>query len=124
MITAHTLLAKLDTMAPTFLRVGVAGVFLYFGISQITGPEAWVTWIPDFVLEYSPVSDVALIQINAVYEIVAGTMLLVNWHRRLAALLRGGHLLHIALMMNFGPLMVRDLGLTVATLYLAMKKTP
>lgn len=124
MVDTEKFLTKLDAVAPTFLRVGIAGVFLYFGISQIIAPEDWVSWLPDFVMEYSPVSDVAIIQLNAVYEIVAGTMLLVNWHRRLAALLLGGHLLHIALMMNFGPLMVRDLGLTVATLYLAMKKTP
>lgn len=117
-------LEKLDSYAPTVLRIGMAAVFLYFGISQVSAPENWVSWLPDFVVNMSPVSDVTIIYLNGIFEIIMGTLLALNFYRRVVATVLGLHLLHISLLMNFGPLMVRDLGLTVATLYLAMKKTP
>ncbi len=117
-------LEKLDSYAPTVLRVAIAAVFLYFGISQVSAPENWVSWLPDFVVKLSPVSDVTIIYLNGIFEIITGTMLALNYYRRIVATLLGLHLLHISLLMNFGPLMVRDLGLSMATLYLAMKKTP
>jgi len=115
---------KLDSYAPTVLRIGIAAVFLYFGISQVSDPESWVSWLPDFLVTLSPVSDVTIIYLNGIFEIVMGTLLAFNYYRRIVATILGLHLLHISLLMNFGPLMVRDLGLTIATLYLGMRKTP
>ena len=104
---------------PLLLRVGLATVFLYFGISQLLHPEAFVGWLPKEVsmLPFSPRTFVVL---NGGFEVFFGTLLLAGLFTRVSALLLGLHLFGITLSIGFSEIGVRDFGLSVATLALVL----
>ena len=104
--------------APT-VRISLALVFLWFGTQQLVSPGEWVGLLP----YWAPVSlfDDAetLIMLNGWLEIVLGTMLLVGFATRFAAIILGVHLFCIAIAMG-GATGVRDLGLALATLSIVL----
>lgn len=98
------------------LRVSLSLVFLWFGISQVYSPDAWVTFVPEFLSRIIPASTIVLI--NGSAEILLGLMMISGFYLRLSSLLLGAHLLVIALSMGLNAIAVRDYGLAFATLSL------
>lgn len=100
------------------LRVGLAAVFLWFGVDKFLNPGYWAMWVPEAL---APVfaTDAGLYALGLV-EVVLGAGLL--WeHRwlREVALLTAGYLALVVVGQGVAPV-VRDLGLLAAALYLGL----
>ncbi len=105
--------------APFFLRIALACVFLYFGISQLRHPEAFIGWLPAEVAQL-PLSPRTFVILNGGFETFFATLLLLGLFTRTSALLLGMHLLGITLTIGFTEIGVRDFGLSIATLVLVL----
>ena len=97
------------------LRIGLAFVVLWFSINQFMNPEAWIGLVPSFI----PFNPLYVIYLNAIFEIILGTALLVGFHTQLFAALFAVHLIPITFSLGYGASMVRDFGLLMASLSLA-----
>lgn len=70
-------------------------------------------YLPDFLLQLDYAK--TLIYFNGAAEVILGTMLLIGFLVRPVALLLALHLLTIAIGLGYNDIMIRDLGLTLAT---------
>jgi uncharacterized membrane protein YphA (DoxX/SURF4 family) len=98
------------------LRLGLAGVYFYFGISQLLKPDDWVTMVPNWVLILSNLEPVTIVLVNGIFEIVFAALLLLGWWASWVSFLLAAHLLVITINLGFTPVGVRDFGLTMATI--------
>ncbi|MGV8141380.1 MAG: hypothetical protein ACP5OA_04745, partial [Candidatus Woesearchaeota archaeon] len=57
---------------------------------------------------------------NVLFEIILGVMLLLGVFTRISALLLGLHLVMISISLGYGATAIRDWGLSIATLSIAM----
>lgn len=101
--------------APPVLRIGLALVFIWFGIQQLSDASVWLSYVPDFVVSISHVTVTTLVHFNGAFEVVFGLALLLGFFTRTTALLLALHMADIALIVGFTSIGVRDFGLTVAT---------
>ncbi len=113
------LLAKAHTFAPTVLRLGLAAVILWFGANQIFDPQAWTGWVPEWtaLLGLDPTT---VVYLNGGFEVVTGLMLLTGFLVPFAAFALFVHLCVIILEIGMTPTGVRDFGIAVGLLALAM----
>lgn len=104
---------KTKEYGPSILRIGLALVFLWFGLNQLFDPGSWVGWVPGWI--HPIVHPAIVVFVNGIFEVALGTMLLIGFMTRLSALILGVHLFFISLSVGYGGTMVRDLGLFIAT---------
>lgn len=114
----ETIRTRTHDAAPLIARVGLALVFLYFGLSQLRDPSSFVGWLPPEVGAI-PLPSVTIILLNGALEVFFGTLLLLGIYTRLSAAILGVHLLGIAVSMGFTQTSVRDFGLSIATIAIA-----
>lgn len=103
-------------IAPTLLRVGMALVFLWFGTDQIIEPNAWVAYIPDWVISSSGLSATTIVYLNAAFEIFFGMALFLGFFTRFVAFFIMLHMIDITYTVGLDAIGVRDFGLAVATI--------
>ena len=96
------------------LRISLALVFLYFGISQLISQDRWIGFIPDFVANI--VNSEIMVVINGSLEVILGSLMLLGFFVRPVALILSLHLFIIAVSIGFSPTGVRDFGLSMSTL--------
>ncbi len=113
-------ISSLEVYAPSVLRYGMAAVILWFGSQQFLHTDSWTAYIPDSVLAITHLSASTLVYFNAVFELVFGILLVFGWQTRIVALLLSLHLFDIMYVVGYGEIGVRDFGLAVATLVVAM----
>jgi uncharacterized membrane protein YphA (DoxX/SURF4 family) len=99
------------------LRISMALVFLYFGISQLIRPETFIGWLPS-EMSMIPIDSRIIVIFNGMFETFFGTLLLLGLYSRTSAFLLGAHLFGITLTIGFTEIGVRDFGLAMATLAL------
>lgn len=112
---------QLPFFAPIVLRLGLAGVFIWFGLSQIFDPNAWVSYIPDLAIYFIGMPAVALVLINGIFEVAMAILLAFGiWVRPVAGLLFL-HMCGIVATVGLDSIGVRDIaiatGLLSVTLY-------
>lgn len=111
---------RLSRFAAPTVRIGISLVFLWFGLNQLLDTSSWVAWLPLWTLEL-PLRPLLFIQMNGFFETLFGLLLLVGkWTRPVACLL-ALHLFVIALSLGYNDIMIRDLGLALATLSIAFQ---
>ncbi len=108
-------LNSLIPYAPAIVRIGISLVVLWFGFQQMQNPLSWLSVLPEWT-QSLPISQVALIYLNAWFEIVFGLLLLVGFYTRPVALLVALHLLDITFTVGYGAIGVRDFGLTLSAI--------
>lgn len=101
-----------------FIRLGLAFVFLYAGISGLLNPSAWVGFLPvwlEFVASLS-----VLLLIFSIFEIILA-LLLLFWHSPYPALISALLLISIVVF-NFGAIdtLFRDIGMFFMAIALFM----
>jgi uncharacterized membrane protein YphA (DoxX/SURF4 family) len=111
-------LKNLEQYAPVVVRIGMALVFLWFALNQFFNPKIWVGYLPEFLASTS--NPVLFIYLNAVFETILGIMLLLGIFTRLSALLLGLHLVIISISLGYSATAIRDWGLSIATLSIAL----
>ncbi len=100
--------------APMVLRVGLGFVFIWFGFSGITNPQMWVGLVPEWTSVFGPAT--TLVLIHGIVELIGGIMLCAGWYVRPVGIILLLSLLQTLTILNFGPVMVRDIGLAIALL--------
>lgn len=100
------------------LRVGLAIVLFWFGGSQILDPSKWTYFLPEWVVNISPISPELMVLLNGGVEVVLGAFILLGIFVRISALIVAVHLFFIALSLGNTPSGVRDLGLAFMALAL------
>lgn len=107
---------NMRSLSPIILRIGIALVFLWFGTQQLTNAAAWTRLIPEFIISMSGLSATTLVHFNGAFEIVFGIALLIGFFTRITSFLLALHLLSITFTVGYGPIGVRDFGLSMATI--------
>ncbi len=113
-------LTTLRTYAPTVLRFGMTAVILWFSLQQFLHPDQWVAYVPPSATALLHLSATTLVYVNGTFELVFGILLLFGWQVRIVALLLALHLFDIMWVVGYGQIGVRDFGLALATLVVAM----
>lgn len=116
--------ASYSAYAPAVLRVGISLVFLWFGSQQLLHTESWTSFIPDIAISLSGLSAATLVFTNGVFEVVFGLALFAGYFTQFAALILALHMFDIAYVVGYDAIGVRDFGLAVATLAIALNATP
>jgi uncharacterized membrane protein YphA (DoxX/SURF4 family) len=102
------------------LRLGLAGVFLYFGLSQLTDASSWTTLVPAWATGPLNLEPSTIVLANGTMEVVLGLLLAMRIWVRPIALILALHLIPIALGFGISATGVRDFGLSVATFALSL----
>ncbi|MES2059605.1 MAG: hypothetical protein V4438_01085 [Patescibacteria group bacterium] len=109
-----------NTLGIGILRYGFVFVFLWFASEQILHPEMWVRLIPAWTVSLSGLSASTVLILNALFEIAGALLLATNLFVPIAAVLLSLHLFGIAIDLGWGAIAVRDIGLAVSLLALAV----
>ncbi|MDD5050701.1 MAG: DoxX family protein [Candidatus Pacebacteria bacterium] len=109
--------------APLVLRIAISFVLLWFGTQQLLHPQMWVKILPPWTTSL-PFAPLTLIAINSWFEIIFGIALLVGFQTRIVALVLALHIFDIAYTLGYGSVAIRDVGLALATLSIAMADAP
>lgn len=102
------------------LRLGLAAVFLWFGFSQLFNGIAWVGFVPDWAVAFFHLPPAMIVLGNGLFEAVLGALLGMGLWVRPVALLLAFHMAAIVFELGLTPIGVRDFGLTLATIAVAL----
>ncbi|MFZ2886545.1 MAG: DoxX family membrane protein [Minisyncoccia bacterium] len=111
-------------IAYTILRLGLAAVFLWFGFSQLMDGINWVGWVPEWAVSLLHIPPAMIVLANGAFEVIAGGLLALNLFTRWAALALALHLAVITFDIGLNAIGVRDFGLMMATIALALFAGP
>ena len=110
----------LKLYAPSVLRISMAMIVLWFSIEQFMNTESWTAYIPDSAVSATHLSAKTLVYFNATFELILGVMLAIGFQARIVAFFISLHLFHIMFVVGYNETGVRDFGLAMATLVVAM----
>ncbi len=112
-------LTRFSRYAPLILRVGLATVVLWFGAEQLTNASGCIAWVPEWtsVIGLSPEQ---VVYANGTFEVVTGILLLFGFFTPIVAFVLFLHVCLITIQIGLNPTGVRDFGITVALLSLAL----
>jgi uncharacterized membrane protein YphA (DoxX/SURF4 family) len=101
------------------LRIGLAGVFLWFGFSQLLDSLRWVSVVPQWAVDLLRIPPAMIVMANGTFEIILGSLLAMGFFVRIISFVLALHLLPIALEFGFVATGVRDIGLALASFALS-----
>jgi len=98
-----------------FLRLGLAAVFLWFGIDKFFNPSYWINaWTPIWLIEFISrfgIDKITLIYLFGIFEILVGISLLSTVFIRIFSFLAIIFLISIFIFAGINEVVIRDLGL-------------
>jgi uncharacterized membrane protein YphA (DoxX/SURF4 family) len=109
-----------QTLGLHILRLSLAGVFLWFGFSQLFDTLSWVDGVPDWAISLLRIPPAMIVMGNGLLEVVLGSLLALGFFVRVASVILALHLFVIAFDFGLSPAGVRDFGLALATLALSL----
>lgn len=112
---------RASVYSPLVLRCGLAVVIIWFGAQQLLNAEAWTIWLPEWTA-LSGIAPTTIVSLNGGFEVIAGLMLLIGVWTRLVAFVLFLHLLVIIFDIGINPTGVRDFGLAIALLAVALRE--
>lgn len=113
---------KYHWLAPILLRAGVAVVFLIFGIDKFFHVNAWLAYVPPWLVLFIPLDLTLFMHIQGGIEAVLGFLLLIGFWSRTVSFLCALHLAGIIVAVGYNEITVRDFGLFMATLALSLRE--
>lgn len=111
---------NLSHYSPYILRLGLAAVFIWFGLSQILDQSMWVSFIPGWVVSASGLSAATIVVFNGIFEVAMALCLVFGIQVRIAATLLALHMLSIVIDVGLSPIGIRDIGILVGTVAVAL----
>lgn len=113
---------NMNKISSIILQIGLAFVFIYFGIDKIVKPDLWMGFVPIWIKDIIPFSLEAFMIINGIFEILIGILVLFKNSMKGAALLMSLFLLFVIFSLGLNTLTVRDTGLLAGALALVFWK--
>ena len=111
-----------DIRNPLFIiRLGLALVFLWFGISKVLQPDAWIAWLPQWT-EQLPISTTTQLFLQGIGEAVLGVLLLFGLFTRVAAAIAAILLVAVIVTIGFNDIAIRDLAILSIAIALVFNK--
>jgi uncharacterized membrane protein YphA (DoxX/SURF4 family) len=104
------------SIAPIILRVGLAIVFLWFGLSEVIHPGMWVSYIPTWLVTLTHLQVTTIVIINGSFEILMALLLAFGIWTRWVALLLLLHMIGIVADVGLSAVGIRDVGLAFGLL--------
>lgn len=114
-------LNKNEVYSSLILRLGLAFVFIMFGIDKFIVPQNWTGYVAPFIENMLPFSLITFMYILGVIEIILGTLLLLGLFTQWTAVIITLMMLSINLTIGFNDVTIRDIGLMAASLALALR---
>lgn len=112
-------------MSRWMLILGLAFVFIYFGIDKFVHPALWIGWMPEWLEGQLSLTRDQWMQATAIAEIIIGAALLFPFRlvQRIAAFLAAAHLTAVLTQTGWNDVAVRDIGLLMMStaLWYALK---
>lgn len=112
---------NLEEYSIFIIRIGLAVVFLLFGIDKFINPESWFVYVPIFILQFTNLN--FFIFLLGILETIIGLFLLIGFLNRLAALIAALFLLSIIFTIGYNEITVRDIGLLAMAISLIITKS-
>ncbi len=103
------------------IRVGIAITFLWIGILILQDPVGWSGFIRPWMREYLISTPEQTMQMNGVFDLVIGALLLFSvrqWMTWLGALLAALHMITVLAVAGIDPVTVRDIAILSGALAL------
>ena len=98
-----------------FLRLGLAAVFLWFGIDKFLNPQYWLNaWVPQSVISFaskSGASGMDIVYASGVFELLVGASVLSNIFIKIFSVLALMFLTTVFFTFGVNEVIVRDIGL-------------
>jgi len=108
-------LKKLSAYYPLVMRLSLAFVLGWFGVSEIIDPRYWSGYVPPMIVKTAPLGIFILVQIHGLLLVILSLTLFLRFRLRIFGLLIIFTLLSIIgglISMNgFDEIVVRDIGL-------------
>src|SRR3989338_6436313 len=82
-----------------FSRIGIAAIFLWFGLDKFVHATNWIGWVPDWMITVIPISLEKFMYVQGGIETLVGILLVVGYKVRFASLLAVITLLGVELAM-------------------------
>lgn len=98
-----------------FLRLGLAAVFIWFGVDKFLHPEYWLSaWVPQNILSFAlkiGVSGTDVVYASGVFELLVGASILSNIFIKIFSVLALVFLVTVLFTFGISEVLVRDIGL-------------
>ncbi len=111
---------KKNDLGLLFLRLGLGGVFVWFGIDKFFHPNVWSAYMPGWFSSILPMGIFTFIYLLGVFEIIAGSLVLFGLYTRISAVICAVFLFGIICSLGLNDVMIRDAGLLFLALGIAM----
>jgi len=105
------------------LRLGLAGVFLWFGFSQLIDSLRWVSIVPEWAVNFLHLPPAMIVMANGLFEVVLASILAMGFFVRTTSFILGLHLILVAFDFGFTATGIRDIGLVVSAFALSLMYT-
>ncbi len=106
------------------LRVGLAITFIWIGVLILKSPESWGGYLQPWAVDLLPMSIERAMIGTAFFNIVVGTLLLVDSFVWLAALAGAVHIIIVLTVSGITDITVRDIGLLAAAIAIIIESLP
>ena len=98
-----------------FLRLGLAAVFIWFGVDKFLNPQYWLSaWIPQSAISIAEnlgISGMDMVYISGVFELLVGASVLSNIFIKIFSVLALIFLVTVLFTFGISEVLVRDVGL-------------
>lgn len=98
-----------------FLRLGLAAVFIWFGVDKFLDPQYWLSsWVPQRALSLASkigVSGMDVVYASGVFELLVGASVLSNIFIKIFSVLAIVFLVTVLLTFGISEVLIRDVGL-------------
>lgn len=114
----------MKTSSFNVLRVGLAITFLWVGVLILQSPEAWTGFIKPWAADLLITTPEKTMLGVAIFDIVIGFLLLVDFWTFWASVLAAIHLFLVLIVSGIDAITVRDIGLLAGAMAMAMHLWP
>ncbi len=111
-----------SSLATWSLSIGLAVVFVFFGVDKFVHPTVWIGWIPTWMDGIARLTANGWLQIIGLFEILCAVLVLIPRRsiRKIGALLMTIQILLILPIAGLNDIGIRDFGLLMSALALAV----
>jgi uncharacterized membrane protein YphA (DoxX/SURF4 family) len=110
--------------AQLILRIGLAIVFLWFGIDKFIQPQYWLdAWVPAAIQDMAGRIGIMprdLIYLNGIFEVLVGLSLATGFFIRYFAIAGAVFLVGASIINGFNEVLIRDVGLLAGLVSLVL----